>query len=41
MDNFKDFHLVQDLKFDILKLRKALKEVLDLEKPYEKISEKQ
>ena len=28
MDNFKDFHLVQDLKFDILKLRKALKEVL-------------
>jgi len=28
MDNFKDFHLVKDLKFDILKLRKALKEVL-------------
>ena len=28
MDNFKDFHTVQDLKFDILALRKSLKEVL-------------
>ena len=28
MDNFKDFRTVKDLKFDILKLREALKEVL-------------
>ena len=28
MDNFKDFHTVKDLKFDILKLRAALKLVL-------------
>jgi len=28
MDQFKDFHKVKDLKFDIIKLRKALKEVL-------------
>ncbi len=28
MDNFKDFRTVKDLKFDVLKLREALKEVL-------------
>ena len=28
MDLFRDFHTVKDLKFDILKLQKALKEVL-------------
>ena len=28
MNYFKDFHTVEDLKFDILKLRKALKQVL-------------
>ena len=28
MDNFKDFHTVKDLKFDVLKLRDALKLVL-------------
>jgi len=28
MDQFKDFHKVTDLKFDILKLKKALKQVL-------------
>ena len=28
MDQFKDFHKVKDLNFDIIKLREALKEVL-------------
>ena len=28
MDLFKDFHTVKDLKFDITKLQKALKQVL-------------
>ena len=28
MDQFKDFYKVNDLKFDIVKLREALKEVL-------------
>ena len=28
MNNFNDFHTVKDLKFDILKLRTALKQVL-------------
>lgn len=30
MDIYKDFHTVKDLKFDILKLQKALKEVLNV-----------
>ena len=32
MDIFKDFHTVPDLKFDITKLQKALKQVLDIKK---------
>ena len=32
MDNFKDFHTVRDLKFDINKLQVGLKEVLKLKK---------
>ena len=28
MDNFRDFHTVKDLKFDVLKLRAALKQIL-------------
>ena len=28
MDYYKDFHTVKNLKFDVLKLRKALKQIL-------------
>jgi len=28
MNNFKDFHIVEDLRFDVVKLRSALKQVL-------------
>ena len=30
MSNFKDFHIVEDLKFDVLKLKEALNEVLKI-----------
>ena len=30
MDNFKDFHTVENLKFDVAKLQQALKEILNL-----------
>ena len=30
MSNFNDFHTVEDLKFDVKKLQKALKQVLKI-----------
>ena len=32
MNNFSDFHTVNDLKFDVKKLRESLKEVLKIKK---------
>ena len=32
MDQFKDFYKVKDLKFDIVKLREALKQVISKKK---------
>ena len=32
MNHFKDFHTVKDLKFDVVKLREALKQVLNIKK---------
>ena len=32
MNNFSDFHTVQDLKFDVIKLQKSLKEILKIKK---------
>ena len=32
MHKFADFHTVQDLKFDVLKLQEALKQVLKIKK---------
>ena len=32
MNNFSDFHTINDLKFDIVKLQESLKEVLQIKK---------